>query len=258
MTIDDLREMKKESGYSNEQIAALSGLPLNEVEAAFAEIVDSINFDTLMGILRVFCQKDNLIKESTVPYRAKRDGEYTVEDYRAIPDECRVELIDGSFFTMYAPTTIHQMFITAILRVMDAYIRKNKGKCIAMAAPVDVQLDENNETMMQPDVLVLCDRDRIRRWGIWGAPDLVVEITSPSSRWHDSVRKYNKYRDAGVREYWIVDQEKKRVLVYDFEHGEEPTIYEFDAKVPVRIFGGQCQVDFAEIYEEVRFLYERE
>lgn len=256
MTINDLKEMKKESGYSNEQIAELSGLPLRDVEAVFAEIVDSINYDTLVGIMKVFGQKDNIIMESAAPYRVKQDGEYTVKDYRALPDECRVELIDGTFFTMEAPTTIHQILLTAIWRVLDSYIRKNKGQCIAMVAAVDVQLDEDDRTMMQPDMLVLCDRDRMRKWGIWGAPDLVIEISSPSSWRHDSVRKYNKYRDAGVREYWIVDQEKRKVIVYDFEHGKESALYGFDAKVPVRIFGGQCKVDFAEIYEEVRFLYE--
>lgn len=256
MTIDDLKVMKEESGYSNKQIAELSGLPLEEVEAAFGEIVDSINFDTLMGILRVFYQKENRVRESTIPYRAKRNGDYTVEDYQALPEECRAELIDGSFFTMNAPGPLHQMFITAILRAIDSYVQKNRGKCLVMAAPVDVQLDEDDMTMIQPDILVLCDRERLHRWGIWGAPDLMIEIISPASRRHDQVRKYRKYRDAGVKEYWIVDPEKKKVIVYEFQQGDEPALYGFDAKVPVGIFGGQCQVDFAEIYEEVRFLYE--
>lgn len=202
--------------------------------------------------------KNDLFKEPAVSYRVKRDGEYTVEDYRALPEECRAELIDGSFFIMEAPTTIHQILSASIWRALDAYIRKNQGKCIAMTAAVDVQLDKDDKTMIQPDVFVLCDRKRIHRWGIWGAPDLVIEIISPSGRRHDSVRKYNKYKNAGVREYWIVDQEKGKVIVHDFAQGEAPEIYGFDEKVPVRIFDGRCQVDFAEIYEEVRFLCEGE
>lgn len=257
MTIQDLKEMKAASGFSDEQIADMSGLPLHTVKAAFADIVDSVSYDTLMAIMKVFRQTGNCLKESSVPYRVKQDGEYTVEDYHALPDECRVELIDGTFFTMEAPSTVHQILLTAVWRPLDAYIRKNKGRCLAMLAPVDVQLDEDDKTMMQPDIMVLCDRDRLRKKGIWGAPDFVAEIASPSTRRHDSVRKLAKYRAAGVREYWIIDPDRMKITVYDFEDGNVPVLYGFDVQIPVGIFGGDCRIDFSQVYEEIRFLYER-
>lgn len=67
--------------------------------------------------------------------------------------------------------------------------------------------------------------------------------------------KLAKYKEAGVREYWLVDPDKKKVLVYDLEHEELPIVYGFDSKVPVMIFGGECVIDFAEIYEYISFLY---
>ena len=83
----------------------------------------------------------------------------------------------------------------------------------------------------------------------------MIEILSESTKKTDSYLKLMKYQNAGVREYWLVDPEKKKVIVYDFEQEEIPKIYGFDTQVPVGIFGGECKVDFAEIYEEIRFIY---
>ena len=127
-----------------------------------------------------------------------------------------------------------------------------------MIAPLDVQLDRDDRTMVQPDVLVVCDRSKVVRRCVYGAPDFVVEILSPSTWEKDMYVKLGKYESAGVREYWIVDPKKKRVLVYDFEHTDFPALYTFTDQIPVGIFAGECRVDFASIYEYVRFLYERE
>ena len=86
----------------------------------------------------------------------------------------------------------------------------------------------------------------------------MIEILSESTKKKDSYLKLMKYQNAGVREYWLVDPEKKKVIVYDFEQEEIPKIYGFDTQVPVGIFGGECKVDFAKIYEEIRFIYEKE
>ncbi|MCD7954366.1 MAG: Uma2 family endonuclease, partial [Lachnospiraceae bacterium] len=91
---------------------------------------------------------------------------------------------------------------------------------------------------------------------VYGAPDLVVEILSPSTMRRDRSLKLTKYKRAGVREYWMIDPDYKKVYVYDFEKSESYKIYEFTDAVPVGIYGGDCVVDFARIYAEIRLLYD--
>lgn len=123
-------------------------------------------------------------------------------------------------------------------------------------APLDVQLDCDNKTMVQPDMVIICDYNKLRKKNVFGAPDFVIEILSGSTRKKDSIKKLQKYENAGVREYWIVDPDKKKVIVYEFEVEMSPTIYGFEDRIPVGIFGGDCIVDFTEIYAYVRVLYD--
>ena len=125
-------------------------------------------------------------------------------------------------------------------------------------APVDVQLDKDNRTMVQPDVLVVCDQSKMKEHCVYGAPDFVVEVLSKSTRKKDMYLKLDKYRNAGVREYWMVDPKSKRVIVYEFENEDRPVIYEFDGKIPVGIYDGKCVIDFEEIYQSIDFLYQTE
>lgn len=127
--------------------------------------------------------------------------------------------------------------------------------CMPFVAPTDVQLDCDNKTMVMPDVLVVCDRSKITKARIVGAPDLVVEIVSPGNAVTDVLIKMRKYQNAGVREYWIVFPDEKQIMVYDFEHGHAPQVYTFEDSVPVGIWGGKCMVDFAYIYSQVEFMY---
>lgn len=191
-------------------------------------------------------------------FRGKKQGEYTLKDYEAIPDEYRVELIDGVIYDLNTPTTIHQQLAFEISIRLREYIRQNKGLCMVLPSPVSVQLDEDDRTMLQPDVVVCCVRDKILRSHVYGAPDMVIEILSPSTRKKDMGLKLKKYITARVREYWMVDPDKKKVVVYDLEHNELPAIYGFEDQVPVNIFAGKCQIDFSEIYSYIEFLFEKE
>ena len=110
--------------------------------------------------------------------------------------------------------------------------------------------------MLQPDVVIVCDRKKVVHRCVYGAPDFVLEILSPSSRKKDSIIKLNKYMNAGVREYWVVDPEKRLVLVYDFEHNNFPIIYGFDSQIPVRIWEEKLVLDFWEASDHIQFLYE--
>ncbi len=207
--------------------------------------------------LKYTCNEESadMIKEEAAEYGIKQQGEYTLEDYYAIPDERRVELIDGVIYDMSAPSSIHQGLALEIATLLRNFIKKNKGNCKVYISPIDVQLDCDDRTMVQPDVIIICNRDKIIRHCIYGAPDLVVEVLSSSTGKKDSTIKLRKYKEAGVREYWMIDPDKKKVVVYDWSSSEIPKVYGFDAKVPVGIFGGECEIDFAEIYEEIAFLY---
>jgi len=210
----------------------------------------------IKGGCRMDRKDDDMIREPQTAYQTKRQGEYTLDDYYALPEERRVELIDGVIYEMTSPSVPHQLVGLEIWRQIETYVRRKKGSCIPLAAPVDVQLDCDEKTMVQPDVLIVCDRDKIIKRCIYGAPDFVVEVLSPSTKKKDMMIKLNKYMDAGVREYWMVDTDGKRVIVYDFTKENYPEIYGFDARIPLGIFDGDCEIDFTEIYDYIKFLYE--
>ena len=183
-------------------------------------------------------------------------GPYTIEDYMALPEDLKVELIDGTFYEILAPTTIHQAVGGYIYKILLDHVLANKGPCMPFVAPVDVQLDEDDKTMVQPDVLIVCDRKRFQHGRVFGAPDFLVEVLSPSTRKKDMQYKLHKYGRAGVREYWIVDPKKKNVIVYDLEHDAFPVIYGENDVVPVRIWDGKCQVEFSQLFSFIAFLYD--
>lgn len=261
MTIQEMKQRKKELGYSNAQIAKLSGIPLGTVQKVFSGVTSSPRYGTLCALERILkepsspCQ--DLVSESAFPYMSKKQGKYTLEDYYQIPDEQRVELIDGVIYDMSAPTLVHQLIAGLIYAKLLAYISGRKGKCLPIISPIDVQLDCDDKTMVQPDLIIVCDRDRLINRCVYGSPDFIIEILSPSTRKKDMVTKLNKYMNAGVREYWMVDPDKRNVIVYDFEHDNYPSMYGFDAKIPVGIWDGDCEIDFQEVYEYIRFLYEK-
>ena len=257
MTIKEMIERKKEWGYSYAQIAELSGLPVGTVQKVMGGITESPRYDTLMALEKVFCQDTpSMVCEPSYAYNVKKQGEYTLEDYYQIPDDQRVELIDGVIYDMSAPTSTHQIIAGNLFAQLLNYVRSKKGKCMPMISPLDVQLNCDNKTMVQPDVVVVCDRDKIIKRCVYGAPDLVVEVLSPYTKKKDMTLKMHKYADAGVKEYWIIDPDKQKIIVYDFMKNDY-SIYGFNSMIPVGIWDGDCVVNFQEIYDYVSFLYER-
>lgn len=258
MTIQEMMERKKELGYTYARLAELSGVPLGTVQKIFSGATASPRYDTLKALEQILGKPQNsYVREPQPAYMAKKQGEYTLEDYYNIPDDIRVELIDGVIYDMTAPTSPHQLIAGFIHAKLLGHVMYSKGMCLPMISPLDVQLDCDEKTMVQPDVVIVCDRDKITERCVYGAPDFVIEVLSKSTKRKDSFVKLNKYINAGVREYWMIDPMKKRVIVYDFEHDEYPILYGFDSKVPVQIWEGKCVIDFQEVYEHIRFLYER-
>ncbi len=198
--------------------------------------------------------KEDQVHEPEALYDYKRQGEYTLEDYYALPDDRRVELIDGVFFEMDAPGTDHQTAAAQIFRQLDEYIDSQGGSCVPFVSPIDVQLDCDDRTMVEPDVVLLCDMKKNVGRCIYGAPDLVMEVLSPSTSRKDQTLKLYKYRNAGVREYWIIDLQREKVTVYDFEHKKHPAIYGMDAPIPVGIYDGKCEIRFDRYFARMKML----
>lgn len=189
------------------------------------------------------------VEEAALKYLAKQQGEFTIEDYYALPEDVRAELIDGVIYDMGAPYTTHQEIAFEVARQLANQIRAKGGKCKVFISPIDVQLDCDDKTMVQPDVLILCDLDKQKKRVIYGAPDFVLEVLSPSTRKKDLTIKHRKYLNAGVREYWIIDPVEKRLITYDFENGENVASHPFTEVVGLTIYGGTVTMDLRELSE---------
>ena len=179
---------------------------------------------------------------------------YTIADIEALPEGERAELIDGEMFRLDAPTRQHQDILGEMFANIKLYIRKKGGNCKIYPAPFAVYVKKGRKNYVEPDISVICDRDKLDEKGCQGAPDWMIEIVSPSSKKMDYERKVKLYREAGAREYWIVDAETKTVTVYDFEHSaadggfggngnamagsaaHEPVRYSFSERIRVGIF----------------------
>ena len=169
---------------------------------------------------------------------------YTIDDIYLLPDGERAELIDGRIYYMAPPSTVHQRIVMKISTVIANYINVNRGSCEVFQGPFAVFLGENDKKYVEPDISVICDSDKVNEKGCLGSPDWIVEVVSPSSRKMDYNKKLFKYRTACVREYWIVDPGKKRILVYDFEN-DDMGEFTFEDTIPVGIFSG-LSIDMAE------------
>lgn len=161
---------------------------------------------------------------------------YTGEDYWNLPEDVRAELINGRFYAMVPPNRVHQKIVIELCTLINHHIKSKKGGCQVYPAPFAVNLDADDENWVEPDISVICDPGKLTSRGCSGAPDLIVEVLSPSSRKMDYITKNALYADAGVKEYWIVDPQKQTTVVYFFEEDAAPTIYPFNAPVPFRLF----------------------
>ena len=259
MDIGYLKERKKALRLTNQEIADLSGVPLATVQKVFAGTTKSPRNDTLTALGRVLLGsgqdgtfpegRPGEIRESGVTYgtgAGHSDFTYTYREYAALPAERRVELIDGRFYDLAAPHTRHQIVVGQLYKQLSE-CAKDHAECLVLLSPLDVMLDSDERTVVQPDIMILCDRTKMRKGRIFGAPDFIAEVSSPGTRKMDYGKKAGKYIDAGVREYWIVDYERRIVLIYDIEHECRHMIVPMCGQFPLSISEGKCRVRFDEI-----------
>jgi len=181
-------------------------------------------------------------KENNKMDAARRIEYYTIDDIYNLPDGQRAELIDGELYMMAMPGMIHQRIVMELSYRIRDYIERKKGDCEVFPAPFAVFLNADNEIFLEPDISVICDKNKLTDEGCKGAPDWIIEIVSPASRSMDYNKKLFKYRMAGVREYWITDYKKNQIMVYNFER-DEMTDYTFSDKVKAGIYE-DLEIDF--------------
>ena len=178
-------------------------------------------------------------------YAQRKEQRFTYADYQRWPEEARYELIDGEAFLMApAPLIEHQEIAGEIYHQLRSQL--DDEPCRPFIAPVDVRLpradeaDATIDTVVQPDVLVVCDPAKIDRRGVRGAPDWLVEVLSPSTAAHDQIAKRRTYERAGVREYWLVHPGDRTLTVYALIDGQygRPEIYELKDHTPIGVLPG--------------------
>ena len=228
MTIEEMQRRKKEFGYSNEKLAELSGVPLGTVQKVMSGSTKSPRQGTLEALARALNgQKEvptrypgemidgciRVLREPWGAYAAKKE-EYTIEDIYALPEGVRAELIDGEIYYMATPTRTHQKIVGEMYLAVAGFVRSHGGACEVYIPPYAVYLNADNSIYLEPDLTVICDPARM-----------------------DYLLKLFKYRTAGVREYWIINPEKRIVSVYSWIEGHESAdMYSFGDEIPSGIY----------------------
>lgn len=266
MTIEEMKRRKEELGYTNAELARISGVPLGTVQRVMSGETKNPRRDTWEALELALSDdgygsssrwgaayndpytgdftgtgNDHLgdgfsgcVREVMASY-GKKQGEYTLDDYYSFPDDIRVELIDGVIYDMtLAPMTYHQIFADEIRYQIRNCIDEKKRNCVIVTAP-DVQLDRDEKTMVQPDVVLVCDREIVIGRCVYGAPDFVVEVLSRSTRKKDMVIKLKKYMEAGVQVYWMVDLKNRKLIEYVFDGDMIPAIHGLEGRVTLSL-----------------------
>ena len=184
------------------------------------------------------------------------DKRLSYSDLLKWPENERYELYDGRPVALASPSIRHQEVLTALLLQIGQYL---KGKpCKVFPAPCDLRLFESIEDdpdhvdyVLQPDLMVVCDKEKIDQRGVRGAPNLVIEVLSESSRRYDMITKFSLYSRAGVPEYWIADPENQIVQVFKLEEGQyhAPDTYTSAASVPVGVLS-DCVIELQQVFSE--------
>lgn len=277
---EEMNRIKEERGYSFALLAEYTGVPKGTLTKIFNGETREPRTAALKAIERVLRGSEDDYKGKSYTYEesssasqmrfvnepepaynfessersvqtpvVKKQGEYTIEDYFNLPDDERKELIDGVFYDMATPINIHQEIVGQVFFEIKSYIQKKKGPCRVVVSPSAVQLDCDNKTMVEPDVYIVCRKEQIKRFGNYGAPAFVLEVLSPSTRKKDMGIKLAKYMNAGVREYWAIDPDKRLLITYDEGNDWMPVVTPLEGKKGLFIYDNELQIDLSEIAE---------
>lgn len=245
MTADDLKKKKEEAGMTTAALSKLSGVPVGTINKILNGETKSPRYDTLSALeqaLDSVRKPSKEVRESGAHYCTEEPDMHTTADYRNLPYDVRAERMDGELICPGRPTTGHQMLISQLILQLGRFIEETGKNDLVLSSPFRIYPDGDEKTVLQPDISVVCHRERLGRDGLMGAPDLIMEITSSVTRKRDLGRKMCRYLEAGVREYWVLDSKTRNVLVYCFEQDELPAVYSFEDEIPVSIWEGKLRI----------------
>ena len=170
----------------------------------------------------------------------------TFEQYEALPEDAGAEVFDGQNHYMASPSQEHQTISMELSTILNTYLKNKNGPCRVFHAPFDVKLNDTPLTIVQPDLMIVCNKDKLDGKCCNGAPDFIIEIVSPGNPSDDYIRKLYYYKNADVREYWIVDPRRRTVTVNYFEENILNLQYSFDSTIKVNIYD-DLLINFSEI-----------
>lgn len=188
---------------TNAEIAELSGIPFSTVNKIFSGATPNPRYGTLLAIEQVLSAKQKLpfmydetrqepclVREAAYCYTARS---YTGQDINALSEGTHAELIGGKLYLLAAPTRIHQFLVGELLFAIKSHIRQSKGGFHVYSSPFAVRLFADESTYVEPDLAVICNKDKLTEQGCNGAPDIAIEVVSPGNANHDYITKLAKY-----------------------------------------------------------------
>ncbi len=241
MDISELKNRKNKLKLTTHQLAELAGAPYSTVSKIMTGETKNPSYVIIDKIDKALSNEEMKIRLKTYMEKTK-DKRVTAEILSMFDEKQRIELLDGRLIFNNSPTLEHQNLVMSIGKKIDRFIDDNHGKCRMINVDVDVRLDEDDYTVLIPDIMVICNPEIIRNDGVWGVPDWVIEVTSPSTKKMDYGRKMHKYLLSGVREYWIVDPQEEKVVVYTEGELVVAHLYSFDDEIPVYIYDGNLKI----------------
>ena len=235
---------------TNAEIAELSGIPFSTVNKIFSGATPNPRYGTLLAIEQVLTAKQKLpfaydedlqepclVREAASSY-CYTARSYTSQDINALSEGTHAELIGGKLYLLATPPRIHQFLVGELFFAIKSHIRSNKGACHVYSSPFAVRLFADESTYVEPDIAVICNKDKLTEQGCNGAPDIAIEVVSPGNANHDYITKLAKYQQAGVREYWIVNPETAKTLVMNFENPANTGEYDFEENITSGVLEG--------------------
>ena len=170
----------------------------------------------------------------------------TLQQYESLPEDNRAEVFEGQIYHMAIPSQDHQTISMELSTILNNYMKRHKGPCRVFHAPFDVKLSDKPLTIVQPDLLIICDKNKLDGKRCNGAPDFIIEIVSPGNPSDDYIRKLYYYKNYGVREYWIVDPRRKIITVNYFERDILNVQYDFYSTIKANIYE-DFYINFSEL-----------
>lgn len=250
------KNLEERTGIHQAEISKIERGIGNPSVLTLARLAEGAEHRFKMEFIDKGIRRDVPMCESAAPYLevGKYQGEFTIADIEAIPDDVRCELIEGCIYECAAPSTAHQELISEVFFTVETFIRRNNGPCKVYLAPEGLAFIDDDENFFQPDMMVICDREKITSRWIYGTPDFVMEVVSKSNAKHDYQLKSHVYYKKGVKEYWILDPIKKRLTVYLNEEEWMPRVYPLEGIIGMHIYDGQVSIDLGRLGEIIEGL----